>query len=94
MKYKIVLILLGYGFLISYQANADREIYLEVVDKAGDIIVKRVYPVIGGYGRKVLALDQKFNKEDSYTANVYIRPKGGEGKKDAYGKDDFKFEVM
>jgi len=82
-------------FLISYKANADRELCLEILDANKEEICSQVYSAIGGYGRKVLRLDVKpeLNDQKACTARIFIRPKGAADNDAAYDSDEFSFVV-
>ena len=83
------------AFTIDYMANDDREIALELFDKDKNLIVRKTYPAIAGYGCRVLKdlPAAKLKKNGAYTAWLYIRPKGARDNSAAYDSDELTFTV-
>ena len=84
-----------FSFLVSYEAKADHELFLELFDDKNMLLVEAVYPALGGYGRKYIVLpdESKFAKGENYTARLHLRPKDSIDKGNAHHTDELKFTV-
>ena len=85
-------------FIVVYMANADRELYLEILDETGRAMATELAPAIGGYGKKRLSVRQRrhspFETGATYTARLSIRPWGSTRNHAAYDRDEFSFIVI
>lgn len=84
-----------FDFLMTYRANADREIWMEITNQSESIIASGIYPAKGGFGKKILnlAVGSELEEGTAYTARIFIRPLGSEVNDHAYMSDEFTFTV-
>lgn len=84
-----------FDFLITYKANADREIHLELVDENKTVLEERVYPALEGYGFKTITLktDSKLEGKGAYIVQLHIRPKGSKNNNEAFKSEAFTFSL-
>ncbi|MFY0598465.1 MAG: T9SS type A sorting domain-containing protein [Cyclobacteriaceae bacterium] len=68
-----------YGFLMTYQANTDRDIYLVLKDRSGNVIGETVNKVLAGYGKRNFSLTlEEVPAEGNYTLSIDIKPIDGD----------------
>ncbi len=74
------------GFLVSYMANENREIHLEILDQDGAVVAQTTTPALAGFGRKFIKpeLHGKPARGTEFTARVHIRPSAANDNRSAY----------
>ena len=84
-----------FNFAVTYMANEEREIFVQLLDSSSRELISKLYPAIGGYGRKLVELfvEKKPAVGSKCTVRVFIRPKGSQDNSKAFSRHELDFIV-
>ncbi len=81
-------------FNLTYTANQDREIDIQIIDKSNNVVASNLITAYGGYANQLYTVDAPIKKGETYHVVAYIRPMDANNNSGAYEGDSFTFECQ